>query len=316
MESVGEYLRKERELRNLTLTAIAESTKIQYRYLEAIEGDRYDRLPPRFYTRSYITLYAKFLGIDPGEAILRYQGGQEPPPVTPREIVKQPAVPARRNRLWIYSLPALIGMIVFVLFSTTLAPQKRSEKRHAPEPFKPVASAAVSLQEAAVILPPPEIPAKAEQKPVEPQVSGSRVSEARRDLPKGDLPKGDLPKDETSEEAPGPQVLAARVGRGINAEGPGPKLVGESGEFEADHQRVYFFTRVQTPREGKIAHVWILGQEEIQRIEVDVKPPTWSTYSYVTIRPNQVGDWKVEARDGDTVLSTQTFKVIESDSVT
>jgi len=304
METVGEYLRKQRELRNLPLNVISQSTKIQCRYLKAIEEDQYDQLPPRFYTRSYIALYAKCLGIDPAEAIQRYQEIQESPTVIPPGVTEPPKAPRRSLKPWVFSLP-VFGMIVFVLLSTSFTSQTLSERRYSAKSLQPVRSS-LSFQEGTKSSAPLEITGSEAGNPVASQIIAVEIPELRHELRENDAP----------EEDPGLQVLTARVGKGINAEEAGPRLVGESSEFRSDHQKVYFYTRIQTQREGKIAHVWILEEKEIQRIEIDVKPPTWSTYSYVTIRPHQVGNWKVEAREGDTVLSTQTFKVLESDSVT
>jgi len=41
MESLGKYLKAERELRNLSLEETAKFTKIRKQFLEAIEEDRY-----------------------------------------------------------------------------------------------------------------------------------------------------------------------------------------------------------------------------------------------------------------------------------
>ena len=65
MSSVGQTLREAREARGLTLHDIQEKTKIQPRYLMAIEEDRFDALPGHFYTRAFIRTYAEHIGIDP-----------------------------------------------------------------------------------------------------------------------------------------------------------------------------------------------------------------------------------------------------------
>lgn len=65
MSSVGQTLREAREARGLTLHDIQEKTKIQPRYLKAIEEDRFDVLPGHFYTRAFVRTYAEHIGIDP-----------------------------------------------------------------------------------------------------------------------------------------------------------------------------------------------------------------------------------------------------------
>jgi hypothetical protein len=41
-------------------------------------------------------------------------------------------------------------------------------------------------------------------------------------------------------------------------------------------------------------------------MEMDVKPPAFSVYSYFTFRPQHTGNWKAEARDGIHVLPALT----------
>jgi len=111
-------------------------------------------------------------------------------------------------------------------------------------------------------------------------------------------------------------VLKAGLGKGIEIVQNRPKLIGVSSQFACNHQRVYFLTRIRAPASGKLSHVWIWEGEEVATIDMEVKAPAWSIYSYLTIRPQQTGQWKVEVRDGSTVLSSQTFEVVEYDLLT
>ena len=71
--SFGEYLRRERELREITLREISDHTKISYRYLEALEKDNPDKLPAEVFVKGFIRSYARYIGLDTDEAILRFQ---------------------------------------------------------------------------------------------------------------------------------------------------------------------------------------------------------------------------------------------------
>ncbi len=71
--SFGEYLRRERELRDITLPEISAATKVSQRYLQALEQDDDARLPPAVFIKGFIRNYAIFIGLDPDEALLRYQ---------------------------------------------------------------------------------------------------------------------------------------------------------------------------------------------------------------------------------------------------
>ena len=64
MANFGETLKRERELRKISLREVTEATKIGLRYLEALEGNRFDQLPGGVFNKGFIRAYAKFIGLD------------------------------------------------------------------------------------------------------------------------------------------------------------------------------------------------------------------------------------------------------------
>ena len=77
----------------------ADETKIRTMYLDALEEEEFDKLPPRVYAVGFVRNYAKFLGLDPqvwSEEFQRlaYKNDEEPTIVkasrTPRPRVKLP----------------------------------------------------------------------------------------------------------------------------------------------------------------------------------------------------------------------------------
>ena len=60
----GSLLKTLRETAGLSLDEIVSRTKISKRYLRAIEADDYATLPAKVYTRGFVTLYARVLGLD------------------------------------------------------------------------------------------------------------------------------------------------------------------------------------------------------------------------------------------------------------
>ena len=80
MGSFGDNLRRERELRGVSLREIADHTKISVRFFEALEEDRVDILPGGLFPRSFVRQYAVFVGLDPDRAVadfLAHHGQQE-----------------------------------------------------------------------------------------------------------------------------------------------------------------------------------------------------------------------------------------------
>jgi cytoskeletal protein RodZ len=72
MASLSERLKRERELRGISLKQISEETRIGVRFLEALEDDRLDVIPGEFYRRSYLRAYARYLGLDEDQALNVY----------------------------------------------------------------------------------------------------------------------------------------------------------------------------------------------------------------------------------------------------
>ncbi len=70
--SFGEELKRERELREITLREVSESTKISLRYLEALERNAFENLPGGVFNRGFVRAYSKFIGIDPESMVDAY----------------------------------------------------------------------------------------------------------------------------------------------------------------------------------------------------------------------------------------------------
>ena len=122
MSSIGETLRRERLRQNLGLDQISRELKISQRFLQAIEDERFERLPAGVFARSFVRQYAGLLGLDPEELAAEVQHTIEPP--APAPYAARPHVPPvggvqlprvedwqavsdRRRFGWTSSLPAL-----------------------------------------------------------------------------------------------------------------------------------------------------------------------------------------------------------------
>ena len=71
-ESLGEKLRQAREARGISISEVAEQTRISSQYLEGIEADDYRTLPGGIFNKGFIKSFAKFVGIDEDEALQDY----------------------------------------------------------------------------------------------------------------------------------------------------------------------------------------------------------------------------------------------------
>lgn len=99
MGKFGDKLRRERELRGVTLDEIAEATKIGTRSLRALEEERFDQLPGGIFNKGFVRSYARFLGLDEEQAVADYVAAQSDQPVKADVLEKMAAQAeaARKN---------------------------------------------------------------------------------------------------------------------------------------------------------------------------------------------------------------------------
>ncbi len=60
----GERLKRERELREVTLEEITSATRISARFLEALENEEWEKLPGGVFNRGFVRSVARYLGLD------------------------------------------------------------------------------------------------------------------------------------------------------------------------------------------------------------------------------------------------------------
>jgi transcriptional regulator with XRE-family HTH domain len=287
MESPGKFLKKERERQNVSLEEISKFTKIKEHHLKAIEEDKYELLPPTLYVKGYLNGYAKYLALDPKDIVLQYQNylkSLEPP----EPVAVQQQVPSPKKSLRPWFLFSLIFVFIFLTGLFIFNPMRQSSE----EKSKPIPPSSVS-------------PSPATQQ----EGRAQKIYQAQQKWVLGPeelkVENGAIPK------TPALEILEASIGTGIERDGGQQFLTGTCSDFKSDNQRGYFFTRIKTPRAGRIAHIWMLEGKEHHRMEMEVKPPAWSVYSYFTFRPEHTGNWKAEVRDGDRVLTSLNFRVIQ-----
>jgi cytoskeleton protein RodZ len=119
MGAFGDRLRREREMRGITLEEITESTKISRRHLEALEGEHFDQLPGGVFNKGFVRAYARFLGIDEDQAVADYSAATNEQPEAenkfPLEIHEQPnreLNPRSSNLPLVFAIAALVGVLV------------------------------------------------------------------------------------------------------------------------------------------------------------------------------------------------------------
>ena len=72
MSAFGENLRREREMRGVSLAEISQATKIGARMLDAVETERFERLPGGVFNAAFVRQYARYLGLDEDRVVAEF----------------------------------------------------------------------------------------------------------------------------------------------------------------------------------------------------------------------------------------------------
>jgi transcriptional regulator with XRE-family HTH domain len=153
-ESFGARLRQRREQQQISLSTIAEQTKIKQSLLEALERDDVSHWPSGIFRRAFIRAYAHAIGLEP-DVVVREFLDLYPDPA---EVVEpMPAIaatldggaPTRLRYLVASAVGSLSRRRARSAQEPTAPAPSRSSQRAAEEPTQPVAD--VRLEEAAPV---------------------------------------------------------------------------------------------------------------------------------------------------------------------
>ena len=117
--SLGQVLRQQRLRKEMDLGAVATKTKICPSILDAIERDRFDRIPGGAYRRHFIRQYACYLGMDGDAAVAAFREQYVEPPLP------LPIPPKTRRPRWWADLAWAV-----VLAAVAVSGYKYSQARH------------------------------------------------------------------------------------------------------------------------------------------------------------------------------------------
>ncbi len=154
-ETLGEYLRREREARAVSLTELSRGTRISHPYLEAIERNDFSSIPRQDFIPGFLRGYSRQIGLNTEDVLRRYYfqcewaGRKEsfqqlslfdPPAVPPKvekEEIRPEPIPApskkkRSRRSIIIQLVIILAAVGIGLYLQYLTKQNGGTKKAPP----------------------------------------------------------------------------------------------------------------------------------------------------------------------------------------
>jgi cytoskeletal protein RodZ len=158
--SFGELLKREREMREVTLNEVTVATRIPPRFLEAFEREEWEKLPGGVFNRGFVRAIARYLGLNEESLLSEYDlaYGEQQPLVAPSI---EDRIPSPSKWIMVAAvlglLLATIGVIVGGRYGWRRYTAQRAARRAAPSansgPQAPVALANPATDSAAVASP-------------------------------------------------------------------------------------------------------------------------------------------------------------------
>ncbi|MEJ2165302.1 MAG: DUF2914 domain-containing protein [Desulfobacterales bacterium] len=345
MQTVGDYLKKEREARNISLRDVAEFTKISKTYLDCLEKDDYKKIPGEPYVKGYISSYAECVGISDHEALKLYDSFQEKKRHA-EEIKAEVLEGNKGRRLPFLSLKTKIWLVLALLAPIILAVGgyytffRKQEKAAADKGIqgadKTIRKSLSSKHESNL---PPKRPAgdffeSPKQDGYEKSTEdGNSTKKYDAEISPMPAPAESPPTEISDEAVPYPpvydespvkelqgvenfqkplesnlEVVEAAACSGLT--GRTPQGCAES--FEWSTERVYIWNRIQCESPpAAIRHVYYFKGEKVSEIELNVNSSYWRTWSYKTLSDKfYIGPWRVDITSEDgRLLKSVEFQV-------
>ncbi len=122
--SIGASLRRERELRGMSVEEVARATRIPLASVERLEADRFDDLPGEVFVRGFLRAYARAVGVDGDEVLALYGAARRVPYVAPVPVNPM-TTPREGRRVGIAVAFVLLLVLCTMALSFVLRPRGR-----------------------------------------------------------------------------------------------------------------------------------------------------------------------------------------------
>jgi cytoskeletal protein RodZ len=130
--SFGELLKRERELREISLNELTKATRVAPRFLEALENEQWDKLPGGVFNRGFVRAIARYLGLSEDHFLSEYdlaRGGNGMSPATTPNSMSQPK--RRFGLVVVVILASIAGLLTGGVYAWRRYAAHRAVKIHA-----------------------------------------------------------------------------------------------------------------------------------------------------------------------------------------
>jgi cytoskeleton protein RodZ len=111
----GERLKRERELREVTIEELTKSTRISARFLQALENEDWDRLPGGVFGHGFVRSIARYLGLDEESLLAEYDLARAE--TLPKTLTPEERIPSPPKWIPVVAVFALLLLVISLFFA-------------------------------------------------------------------------------------------------------------------------------------------------------------------------------------------------------
>jgi len=124
----GERLKREREMREVSMEELTKATRISKRFIEALENEEWEKLPGGVFGHGFVRTIARYLGLDEeaflGEYDLARSEKMQPAPPKPEERIPSPP-----KWIPVAAVAVLLLLVVGLFYAGRYGWQRYAERR-------------------------------------------------------------------------------------------------------------------------------------------------------------------------------------------
>jgi cytoskeleton protein RodZ len=112
----GERLKRERELREVSIEELTKTTRISQRFVEALENEDWGKLPGGVFGRAFVRTIVRYLGLDEEALLAEYDVARGDTARTARPLTPEERIPSPPAWVPIAAVLALIAAIAGLFY--------------------------------------------------------------------------------------------------------------------------------------------------------------------------------------------------------